>query len=318
MSLDGGSAAPPTADVPACGSRLVMSPDDHRPTVHVCTEPAGHRGPHADAGSSWSNLPATDRGEVISTAISGDPTETERLRRARQQARQGLRSPLDRSGVAGEPEATTKGSSPEIPTDIVRALFAFWDCYHNQTGFVDVDEPGVASGIVVEDALQLDALSDFIEPHETFLRDALSAPENVGPTPTPTDGGVGPAAVNVAGGVVVPDEAVEAARAVLAEYATEPYGDLRLNAERAVAKTLHAAAPLIAARVRSALLAELIAEADVSPGLAVEATSAPEWTRHWRAVRDWLLRQPGAPEPAVHVVAEWREKYGPMGGRERD
>lgn len=79
----------------------------------------------------------------------------------------------------------------------------------------------------------------------------------------------------------------------------------------AIRAALAVAAPLIAAQARRALLAELIAEADVAPGYAVEATGAPAWTQHWRDVRDWLLRRRGAPAPEPHVLAEWRAKYGP-------
>lgn len=56
--------------------------------------------------------------------------------------------------------------------------------------------------------------------------------------PVPTSDG--PSAADVAGGVVVPDEAVGAGTAVLAEYETEPYGDLRLTAMRAAAKAVTA------------------------------------------------------------------------------
>ncbi len=43
----------------------------------------------------------------------------------------------------------------------------------------------------------------------------------------------------------IPQEAVQAATEALAEYGTEPYGDLRLNAERAAAKAVCAAAPFL-------------------------------------------------------------------------
>jgi len=70
---DVGSASPPTADVPTCGSQFVLSSDDLFPTFRECGEPAGHRGPHYGGNCSW-------------TAV-------------------------DHSGVAGEPEATTKKAS---------------------------------------------------------------------------------------------------------------------------------------------------------------------------------------------------------------
>lgn len=138
---------------PTCGSRLTLSPEDAFPTFQECGEPAGHRGPHYGAGCSW--------------------------------------TALDHSGVAGEPEATTK-EAPEIAV-------------------------------------------------------AVSPTRTHAPTPET------PGAVNVAGGVTVPDEAVEAA--ARADHAFGRLGDDpdwdgmtdtdRDSYRRAASSYLTAAAPLI-------------------------------------------------------------------------
>jgi len=76
--LDGGSAAPAAPDVPTCGDQLAVEPDNW---TYVCSNAAGHDGPHFDSRRpiSWTHL-------------------------------------LDHSGVAGEPEATTK-EAPEIDSE---------------------------------------------------------------------------------------------------------------------------------------------------------------------------------------------------------
>jgi len=60
------------------------------------------------------------------------------------------------------------------PPEALRALFAFWDAWHNEIGLCD---PGddlarqrIASLLTVDDAHRLDELSDAIEPHEEALR----------------------------------------------------------------------------------------------------------------------------------------------------
>lgn len=62
-----------------------------------------------------------------------------------------------------------------VPLEAVRALFAFWDCWHNQVGLCDPgdDQPGVASLLMVDDSHALDDLSDAVEPFEDQLRAGL-------------------------------------------------------------------------------------------------------------------------------------------------
>lgn len=50
----------------------------------------------------------------------------------------------------------------------------------------------------------------------------------------------------------IPPQAFEAATEALADYETQPYRDLRLNSERAAAKAVCAAAPLVAEQARAA------------------------------------------------------------------
>ncbi|MET8334394.1 hypothetical protein [Streptosporangium canum] len=61
-------------------------------------------------------------------------------------------------------------------------------------------------------------------------------------------------------------EAVQAAAEALADYETEPHGDVRLNSQRAAAKAVAAAAPLIAeqarAEERATIAADLRAEGE--------------------------------------------------------
>lgn len=230
--LDGGSAAPAAPDVPTKDERLISS------VIRQVEDRL------AGLDITWlGGLPYVGREQAFASI-----NDASRACIGFGWVR--IRQWSDHSGVAGEPEATTK-EAPQIA----------------------------------------------VEP----------APTRV-PAPDPTE----PAPSILAGGTVVSAEAVGAANWEITADAPEYWagreeGESWDVASRAVA----AAAPLIAARARSALLAELIAEADVSPGYAVEATSAPEWTQHWRDVRDWLLRRRGAPAPEPHVLAEWRAKYGP-------
>ncbi|MEU6725531.1 hypothetical protein ABZ917_17630 [Nonomuraea wenchangensis] len=49
----------------------------------------------------------------------------------------------------------------------------------------------------------------------------------------------------------IPTEAVQAAAEALADYETAPHGDVRLNSQRAAAKAVAAAAPILAEQERA-------------------------------------------------------------------
>lgn len=226
-------------EIQGCGSRLVMSPDDPRPTVHVCAEPAGHRGPHADSGSSWTALPATNWGEVISAAISEDPAEADVLRRARQQARLGFRSPR---------EPTSPDDDYDWPTYIAES---FEVVRRVVSSYVPLLSARVAERAVRE----LDAAAMLVrwDDHSGVAGEPEATPSKgseiaaaVSPTQDPVTTPDQGSAVSTAGGVTVPDEAVRAF--IAAYYRVECTAEVFYAAD-AVRAGLAAAAPLIAKSV---------------------------------------------------------------------
>lgn len=56
MTMDGGSAAPPTADVPTCGSQLIWQAGHLVKTTFVCELRPGHSGPHGNDDASWTAI----------------------------------------------------------------------------------------------------------------------------------------------------------------------------------------------------------------------------------------------------------------------
>jgi hypothetical protein len=210
--LDVGSASPPTADVPIlsacafCGHQAAMHSHSLGGGNMACVD-CPHGVCRQQQGADR-NQPAYDAVFAYIRSL-GDRLPHDPVRRNAtiwRAVRRALDA-LDHSGVAGEPEATTK-EAPEI------------------------DSP---------------------------------AP----PTQLPTPEGVRPAAADVAGGVVVPDEAVRA-------YIAAWWHAGREGNQDEVRVGLAAAAPLIAAQERARIAALLRQGRD---GRLEYATLAPEPSR---------------------------------------
>lgn len=207
--LDGGSAAPPTADVPT---------EDRATDLRT---PA-----------RWLNDPEFAGIEILDydgwrVADWRTPVTVQEFRR-----RLWLctitgpvrRSP-DPSGVAGEPEATTKESCcPEFA----------------RNGY---------------------SHTEICPAFDTAAADPAVAVAERRAIESPTDGGVRPAASTTAGGVTVPDEAVEKFWTTFADAGGQFHANGRAVTP-AIRAGLAAAAPLIAARVARELLDAVSADAD--------------------------------------------------------